>query len=71
MKMKPEYLMTLVLVLCMGFTMYANLIHNDSMVQMALNLTGQAFASITTLVVKGAMDNHSQSDSNPILKEKQ
>lgn len=54
-KQSPEVLMTLVLVILLGVVLYANRIHNDNMVQWAQNLAGQAFASITTLVVKGAL----------------
>ena len=56
-KQLPEGLMTVVFVICLLTIAYANHIHNNSMVQWAQNLAGQAFASITTLVVKGALQS--------------
>ena len=44
---------------------YANHVHNNAMVQWAQNLAGQAFASIATLVVKGAFGAQQTTVSTP------
>jgi hypothetical protein len=62
-KQIPEVLMTGVFVICLVMVGYSNHIHNNSMVQWSLNLAGQAFASITTLVVKGALTPPSQQET--------
>lgn len=64
-KQTPEVLMTVVFVLCLGVVGYANHIHNNDMVQWAQNLAGQAFASITTLVVKGALSGQQTTVATP------
>lgn len=54
-KKYPELLMTFVFVVCICYLAWLNHVHNDSESIWAQNLASQAFASVTTLVVKGAL----------------
>jgi hypothetical protein len=64
-KQSPEVLMTVVFVICLCGVFYANHVHNNAMVQWAQNLAGQAFASIATLVVKGAFGQQQTTVATP------
>lgn len=64
-KQYPEVLMTVVFAICLIAVFYANHVHNNAMVQWAQNLAGQAFASIATLVVKGAFGAQQTTVSTP------
>jgi hypothetical protein len=54
LKEHPEVILFAAMVFCGGLWLYANHIHNNSMVQNAWVLVAQAFSSITTLVMKQA-----------------
>lgn len=50
---KAEGIMVGVFALCLAAVVYGNHTHNNNLTLWAMGLAGQAFASITTLIVKG------------------